>query len=79
MDSSAKRELNNIKSELQSIINELTAISDGVVADFDNIGEERCAACINAAKENCRKAKKRLNNLDTETVTAEYAAAHQNA
>lgn len=76
MNASAKRELNDIKRELNAIIKELEAISSGVRNDFTGIGNDKCAGCIDKVLENYYKVRKKLNNLDTSTVTESYARAH---
>ena len=63
MDASTRRELNNIKSELQSIINELDSIADGILTDFKNIGNERCSKAVAKAADQYRAVKKKLNNI----------------
>ncbi len=73
MDANAQRELNSIKSELNSIIRELEAISYGVRHDFTGIGNDRCADCINSVLQNYYTVRRKLNNLDTRTVTASFA------
>jgi len=63
MDASTRRELNNIASELQSIINELEDIADGIQYDFKNIGNERCSQVVERVAERYRDVKKRINNI----------------
>lgn len=76
MDSSAKAELASIKSELNSIIRELDDISDGVRNSFVGVGNDLCANCIDRMTAQVTRARNILNNLDTTTVTASYAAQH---
>lgn len=76
MDSGARSELNSIKNELNSIIKELEAISSGVRNDFTGIGNEKCADCIDRVLNQYYAVKRKLNNLDTSTVTESYAQAH---
>ncbi len=76
MDQSSQKELNSIKNELQRIINELNDISRGIRCGFSNIGEKRAADCVSRAAERYKSAKRKLDNIDTEKVTAEYSAAH---
>jgi len=76
MDASAKQELNQIKAELNAIIRELESISDGVRSDFSGIGNDRCADCIDSVINTYLKVKRQLANMDTETVTESFAAAH---
>ena len=40
--------LDQVRSELSSIIGELRRIEQGVRSDFSGIGQDRCANCINA-------------------------------
>lgn len=76
MDSSARSELNSIISELNSIITELEDISHGVRYDFNNIGNEKCAECIDKVLSNYYTVRRKLNNMDTFTVTESYAQSH---
>ena len=76
MDAKARAELNSIKSELNSIINELESISKGVRNDFKGIGNGECANCIDKVASQYRTVKRKLDNLDTTTVTESYAASH---
>ena len=69
MDASTKAELESIKRELRSIINELDEISRGVKKDFVGIGNERCAACISQVAEKYREASRKINNINTSRVT----------
>ena len=76
MDANASIELNLIKRDLKSIIDELEEISCGVRRDFQGIGNETCADCIYRAAEQYRWVKGKLDNLDTTTVTESFAEAH---
>ena len=76
MDTSAKNELASIKRELNSIISELESISNGVRKDFTGIGNDKCADCIDKVVNQYYHVKKKLNNLDTKTVTESYAKSH---
>ena len=75
MDAKAKAELNAIVNELNSIIGELESISRGVRRDFTGIGNDRCANCLDSAVEQYRVVKRKLENIDTTTVTEKYAQA----
>ena len=76
MDASARNELNSIKSELNSIISELESISGGVRGDFVGIGNDQCANCLDRVINQYRTVKRKLDNMDTTTVTESYAQAH---
>ena len=76
MDASARNELASIKGELNSIIRELESISSGVRNDFTGIGNDKCADCINKVLNQYYYVRKKLNNLDTSTVTESYAQTH---
>ena len=76
MDSAAKSELNDIIRELNSIISELESISSGVRRDFKNIGNEKCADCIDKVVSNYYTVRRKLRNMDTSKVTESYARAH---
>lgn len=78
MDQSAQEELYQIKRELQSIINELESISRGVRSEFVGIGSDKCASCITSVVTTYKKAKRRIDNIDTSKVTNEYAVSHNN-
>ena len=67
-------ELNAIKRELQQIINELDSISNGVRNDFANVGNNKCATRIKEVANNYRSVLRKLNSMDTNTVTAEFAS-----
>lgn len=69
-------ELASIKRELNSIISELESISSGVRNDFAGIGNDKCADCINKVLNQYYYVRRKLNNLDTSTVTESYAQAH---
>lgn len=74
MERADMNELNSIKRELQQIINELDSISNGVRNDFANIGNKKCATRIKEVANNYRSVLRKLNSLDTNTVTAEFAS-----
>lgn len=78
MDAKAKQELASIKKELKSIIQELESISNGIKKDFAGIGNERCASCLNKVLRQYSYVQKKLNNLDTSTVTESFAKSHGN-
>lgn len=63
MDASTRRELSNIKTELQSIINELDNIAVGLKTDFKNIGNDRCAQAVTKVADQYRTVKRKLNNI----------------
>lgn len=72
MDISAKNELSSIKSELNSIIGELESVSQGIRSDFVGIGNEKCADCIDRVLNQYYYVRRKLENLDTSTVTDSY-------
>lgn len=76
MNASARAELASIKRELNSIISELDSISSGVRRDFVGIGNDQCANCIDRVANQYRYVKRKLDNMDTSTVTESYARAH---
>lgn len=73
MDVAARNELASIKRELNSIISELESISNGVRSDFVGIGNEKCADSINRVINQYYYVRRKLNNLDTSTVTESFA------
>lgn len=76
MDSNARYEFADIKRELNSIISEIESISRGIRNDFTGIGSERCADVIDMALNQYYYVRRKLNNLDTSTVTEDYAQFH---
>ena len=76
MDASASAELESIKRELRSIISELDSIAAGVRKDFVGIGNERCANSIESVANHYRGVLRKLQNMDTGTVTESFAKAH---
>lgn len=76
MDSNAKNELNSIIYELNSIISELEEISNGIRKDFKNIGNDKCADCIDNVITQYKSVRKKLLNMDTNKVTDEFAQSH---
>ena len=66
MDNSAKVELESIKTELRSIIQDLEDISKSVRGEFVGIGSDKCANCIDNVVGKYRKALKKLNNIKTD-------------
>ena len=76
MDTKTKNELASIKKELASIISELESISAGVKKDFVGVGEDKCAASLNKVINNYYTVQRKLNNMDTSTVTESYAKSH---
>lgn len=65
MDASAKNELNSIIRELGSIISALDNASNGIRRDFKNIGNDKCADCIDRVTSYYRNAEKSLRSIDT--------------
>ena len=60
--------LNECKSELRSSISEIRDIEDGVRRDFDGIGEDLCANCINRVADRYDYVRRRLDNVRTNVV-----------
>ena len=76
MNAKARSELDSIKKELNSIISELESISSGVRNDFVGIGNDKCADCIDRVLNQYYYVRRKLNSLDTSTVTESFARAH---
>lgn len=74
MDANAQYELYQIKTELQSIIDELYNISGGIKNDFEGIGNIQCSNSIVKVINQCKKAKTKLNSMNLTAVTEEFAA-----
>lgn len=77
MDANAKAELDSIKRELSAIIRELESISHGVRYDFKGIGNESCASCIDKVVNSYYSVRRKLDNMDTSTVTDEFKQAQE--
>lgn len=77
MNANAQAELASIKRELNSIISELESISNGVRQDFVGIGNDQCANCIDRVINQYRYVKRKLDYMNTSTVTESYAKAHE--
>lgn len=56
--------LGEARSELRSIINELSAIENGIRSDFDGIGEDYCADCVAMIIRKYEGVLSRLNRVD---------------
>lgn len=76
MDASAIYELNMIRSELQSIINELDSIAYEIKYQFKGIGNEMCANGISEVADKYRTVRRKLGNMDMNTVTDAFANTH---
>mgnify|MGYP000226156395 CR=1 FL=1 len=61
---SARSELESIKAELASIINELEDIAAGVRSDFQGVGSEYCAQALEETADGYRKAKRYLEQIN---------------
>ncbi len=57
--------LGEARSELRSIINELRDIESGIRSDFDGIGEDYCADCIEKIAQKYDRVLNRLYRVDT--------------
>lgn len=68
MSSNAQGELNSIKSELQSIINELDDISNGIRIEFSNIGNDTVAQCVSRVADTYRDVKKMLDRVNVKNI-----------
>ena len=76
MNAQTRRELYSIKEELILIITELENISYGVGKDFIGIGSDKCSGSLNLVIDDYYKVQRKLNNMDTSTVTESFARAH---
>ena len=61
---SARSELESIKAELASIINELEDIAAGVRSDFQGVGSEYCAQALEETADGYTKAKRYLEQIN---------------
>ncbi len=73
MDKSGQYEINAIRSELFSIINELENIAAGVNSNFEGIGNDQCAQRIYKTAEHYRRVRQKLGNIDTSKVKEDGA------
>lgn len=78
MDANSQYELNSIKQELQSIIRELDDVAYGLDADFSNIGNDKAASCVSSVASRYRRVKQKLDNVNVDKVTEEFAAMQSN-
>ncbi len=67
---SARSELESIKAELTSIINELEDIAAGVQKEFLGIDSYKCSFDINEVNEDLKRARSYLYNVSLEEVSA---------
>ncbi|MFI3326897.1 MAG: hypothetical protein R3Y35_12115 [Clostridia bacterium] len=76
MNTSEKMELLSIKSEFNSVISELESISNAVRSNFTGIGNDKCSDSIDRVLNQYYSIIKKLNNLDTTTVTESFAQSN---
>jgi len=69
----SQHELDAIKNDLQSIINELEDIASGIKRDFIGIGNEQCASVIIEEAERYRKVKRKLDGINISKIKEEHA------
>lgn len=74
MNYASKRELNEIKSEIRRIINELDDIASDIRRDFDGIGEDSYVSCIERVTEKYEYVLKKLNSMDTNKLVEGFKA-----
>ena len=72
MDEKSSYELYLIKAELQSIINELYSIRNGLRTEFSGIGNDICTNAVSKAIENYEYAKRKLNSINTTELSQEF-------
>lgn len=65
----AQNEKNAICQELQSIINELNDIANGIQGDFMGIGNQQCANAVRYVSNKCRTSKNKLQNINVKKNT----------
>ena len=64
-------ELDEVRRELSSILNELESISGGIRNDFKGIGQEKCASAIDRVIHSYRGTLRTMNQI---TVRTEFSA-----
>lgn len=72
MDAQTSSELNRIKNDFGSLINELKDIAFGIRKDFQGIGNDQCASCVENLINQCVAAKSKLENIDTNKLSPEF-------
>ena len=73
MTGNGYQELENIKNELNNIINELAAVSDRIRQDFKNVGNTRCADSIDSVVEKYKSALKTLKSISSDDLDRAYS------
>lgn len=68
MDSNGINRLNEIKSDIDSLIQDLGSLKDGMYRDFENIGNDKCAEKVDEEIARFRQVKKELNNIDADSM-----------
>lgn len=62
--------LNDCKSELRSIINELRDIEWGIRRDFDGIGQDLCGNCVGKIADKYDGVLNRLNRVNQNRIAS---------
>lgn len=76
MDARGRNELYSIRTELNSVIREMENIIYVLQTECSGIGMDKCIRSIDTVLEKYRGAKRRLDNMDTTTVKAGFAAGN---
>lgn len=63
-----KNRINNVRSELRSIVSELEQISHALRTEFKGIGSELCSDRIDDAVKKYKKAITKLDNVDVNRI-----------
>ena len=75
----SQQQLNVIKQDLQSIIDELEDIARGIKKDFEGIGNEQCASVISEEAKRYLEAKQKLDKIDIDKIKEEHAQKNASA
>ena len=76
MKSTEQAQLYEVKGKLNTSINKLTNVKNGLDNNFQNIGATICASKIFDIITTIENVKKKLDNLDMNSYTPEYLNAH---
>lgn len=72
MASGTDRRVENIKSEIRSINNELSDCSSLLRSQFQGIGTDMCSDCLDDIISQLQYVITRLNRIDTSSLTQEF-------
>ena len=65
MGASEKAELYFVKKDLNKVIIEMDDIATSIKGDFEGIGEDKCANCVQSINSTFQRIKQKMNYIDT--------------